>query len=155
MKKLITIIAAILIFSPLFAQRGEGNSMWINNQVLEESGVSANVRESIRKDFNDMKIKLVKIRHKDRELHIAIREEFKKKSPNRKVIDKILIKIADLKREQALIIGKTKADVMFRLTPSQREKVSKHISEQRRGFMRDFRKRGRGRGRGDRRMHRY
>lgn len=110
----------------------------MTDEALEKSGVSAEVRAEVRKEIGVMKVKLVKLHNEIQELRVTIREEFKKENPSRDVIGKAVEKIADLKREQALAVGKSKAEIMFKLTPEQREKVTKHLRERRREFKKRF-----------------
>jgi len=151
MKKLT--IFMLIIFSALFLFAGKGHGrghgrhhgkmgggmrFWMNEKVLEQIGVDEKVRKTIRTEAHNLKKKIMDIGFQIREENIANRDEFKKENPDRKKIENSIEKIAELKKQQTLIMSKFKVKVLFMLTPDQRRKAIDMLQKRKKRFMKNM-----------------
>ncbi len=118
--------------------KGEAKEMWMNDESLKNAGVSENVRKDIRTIFFNMKQKLIEVHFKIKEERLASREEMTKDNPDRKKLEASILKIAELSKQQAQIIGQTKIETAFKLTQEQRKKLFSAIKEKREHFMKEM-----------------
>ena len=69
------------------------------------------------------------------ELRLKIKNEYEKKNPSIKDLKSMNLKIADLRKEQFLLMGNFKIDTFASLTVEQRKKLLELMKERRKEFM--------------------
>lgn len=146
MKKLIFIG---LLFSAmmLFAQEGhegrEGRGghegpegeMMMGKEMLDAAGIPETKQTEIRKEMHDIKQKAMDAQFKVQEERIAMKAELEKPNPDKAKITESIKKIAEMKKEQIIMMETTKINMLFKLTPDQRKKIMEMMMEKRKKFM--------------------
>jgi hypothetical protein len=117
-----------------FGGRG-GIHFFMNEEVLEKIGVGKPVRDEIKKESENMKKQVMEIGLKIKEHSKAMKIELRSDKPDRTLLDSLNVKIAELKKEQSLIIGKFKTDILLKLTTEQRKKALDFWRQRRNNFM--------------------
>lgn len=146
MKKVLIATMIVLAFSLVLARGGHGRRgrghgrgghgrMWMNEAVLEDIGVKESVRTEIRKMMYEAKKRAMDNGFKVRELKLQMKKEFEKSSPSKAVLKNLAEKIAEIKKQQILIMEKSKIDIMFKLTVDQRKQIMQHMMNNKRRFM--------------------
>ena len=168
--KLTILISLIFLMIPLFAQRGgmggpgrghggmgpdggpgpkgdgPGMKAIMHDAMLEEAGVPEAKRAEIRKKGHEIHKKMMDLNFKVGELRLKIRAEYEKKNPSIKNLKKMNLDIAELRKEQFLLVGNFKIDTFASLTVEQRKKMLELMKERRKEFMGRMKgKKGKGR----------
>ena len=153
MKKVTLFIILLLAGSLLFAQghgrsgggnkgsknkRNKGNKgmhMFMNDRLLEEAGVSEDVRAEIRKARYGVEVKVKDLHFKINELRISSRKEMQKDSLDITKLKTTNANIADLHKQQMLLMGNFRIDQLSKFTVEQRKKITDLMKEKRQRFM--------------------
>ena len=168
--KITIIILLVFLMVPLFAQHGgmggpgrsrggigpgggpgpkgdgPGLRAVMNDAMLEEAGVPEAKRAEIRKKGHEIHKKMMDLNFKVSEIRLKIKAEYDKKSPSIKKLKKMNTDIAELRKEQFLLMGNFKIDTFASLTVEQRKKLLELMKERRKEFMGRMKgKRGKGR----------
>ncbi len=110
----------------------------MHDEMLEAIGVPESQRAEFRAAAHENHEKMLDIQFKIREEKIAMRNEMEKGNPDRAKLQKSVQKIADLRREQMLLMENFKLDLLFKLTAEQRKKALEFMQERRRMMMERF-----------------
>lgn len=147
--KLTVLVSLIFLMIPLFAQRGRGGMgegmgrkggnpqmrAIMKDATLEEAGVPESKRAKIRKKGHEIHKKMMDLNFKISEIRLKTRAEYDKKNPSIKNLKKMNTQIAELRKEQFLLVGNFKIDTLASFTVEQRQKMFELMKEKRKEFM--------------------
>lgn len=161
MKKVTLFIILLLAGSLLFAQgpgggggkkgrghkKSKGMHMFMNDRLLEEAGISEAVRADVRKARHEVELKVKDLHFKINELRILSRKESQNDTLDIQKLKKTNASIADLHKQQMLLMGNFRIDQLSKFTVEQRKKIMSLMKDKRKRFMKrmgDGREKNRG-----------
>lgn len=115
-----------------------GDMMKMHDEMLEAIGVPEAQRAEFRAAMHETHKKMMDIQFKIREERIAMKGEAEKQSPDKAKLQKSIQKIADLRRDQTLLMENQKLDMLFKLTPDQRKKALDFMQNRKKMMMERF-----------------
>ncbi len=118
-------------------KHGKGG-MFFKEEMLEQLGVSDAVRADIRKLMHETKKKAMDVQYKVKEEMLVLKEEAEKTNPDKNKMLESAKKIAELRKEQVLLMETSKIDILFKLTPDQRKKCIQIMQDHRKKMMEQF-----------------
>jgi len=146
--KFTILISLVFLMIPLFAGHGRGDKgqgmgakggnpemrAIMKDAMLEEAGVPEAKRTDIRKKGHVIHKKMMDLNFKVGELRFKVKAEYDKKNLSIKKLKEMNAKIAELRKEQFLVVGNFKIDTFASLTVQQRQKLLKLMKEKRKEF---------------------
>jgi len=147
--KIVILMSLVFLMIPLFAGHGRGDKgqgmgqkggnpemrAIMKDAMLEEAGVPEAKRAEIRKKGHEIHKKMMDLNFKVGELRFKVKDEYDKKTPSVKNLKEMNVKIAELRKEQFLLVGNFKIDTFASLTVEQRQKMLELMKEKRKEFM--------------------
>jgi Spy/CpxP family protein refolding chaperone len=147
--KFTILVSLIFLMIPLFAQHGRGGQgegvgqkggnpemrAIMKDAMLEEAGVPEAKRAEIRKKGHEIHKKMMDLNFKVGEIRLKIKAEYDKKNPSIKNLKEMNVQVAELRKEQFLLMGNFKIDTFASLTVEQRQKLLELMKEKRKEFM--------------------
>ena len=147
--KLTIFVSLVFLMIPLFAQHGRGEMgegmghkgrnpkmrAIMKDAALEEAGVPEAKRAEIRKKGHEIHKKMMDLNFKVSELRLKTKAEYDKKNPSIKKLKEMNAGMAELRKEQFLLVGNFKIDTLASLTVEQRQKMFEQMKEKRKEFM--------------------
>ncbi len=112
--------------------------MKMHDEMLEAIGVPESQRAAFRTAAHETHKKMLDIQYKIKEERLAMRTESEKPNPDKAKLQKSIQKIADLRREQVLLMENHKLEMLFQLTPDQRKKAIEFMQQRKRMMMERF-----------------
>ncbi len=114
------------------------HGMMAHEEMLAAIGVPEAQRAEFRASMHENHKKMMDIQFKIKEERLAMKAEVEKGSPDKAKLQKSIQKIADLRREQTLLMENHKLDMLFKLTPDQRKKALEFMQNRKRMMMERF-----------------
>ncbi len=155
MKKLM-FVALLMVSAMAFAQgpcHGKGgpgchegpgphdkgaHMMKMHDEMLAEIGVPEAQRAEFRAAAHETHKKMLDLQFKIKEEQLAMKAEMEKGNPDKAKLQKAVQKIADLRRDQVLLMENHKLDLLFKLGPEQRKKAIEFMQNRKRMMMERF-----------------
>jgi len=110
----------------------------MHDEMLEAIGVPESQRAEIRSMAHETHKKMLDIQFKIKEERLAMKSEIEKGNPDKAKLQKSVQKIADLRREQVLLMENQKIEMLFKLSPEQRKKAIEFMQDRRKMMMERF-----------------
>ena len=109
--------------------------MKMHDEMLEAIGVPEAQRAEFRAAAHENHKKMMDIQFKIKEERLAMKTESQKATPDKAKLQKSIQKIADLRRDQTLLMENHKLDLLFKLTPEQRKKALDFMQDRKKMMM--------------------
>jgi len=109
--------------------------MMMHDEMLKEIGVPEAQRAEFRASMHETHKKMMDIQFKIKEERIAMKGEAEKASPDKAKLQKSIQKIADLRRDQTLLMENHKLEMLFKLTPDQRKNALEFMQHKKKMMM--------------------
>ncbi|HSA34221.1 MAG TPA: periplasmic heavy metal sensor [bacterium] len=113
----------------------KGHMMMMHDEMLKEIGVAEAQRAEFRASMHETHKKMMDIQFKIKEERIAMKAEAEKASPDKAKLQKSIQKIADLRRDQTLLMENHKLEMLLKLTPDQRKKALEFMQNRKKMMM--------------------
>lgn len=112
--------------------------MKMHDEMLEAIGVPEAQRAEFRASAHENHKKMMDIQFKIKEERLAMKGEAQKPNPDKAKLQKSIQKIADLRRDQTLLMENHKLEMLFKLTPDQRKKALEFMQSRKKMMMEKF-----------------
>lgn len=112
--------------------------MKMHDEMLEAIGVPEAQRAEFRASAHENHKKMMDIQFKIKEERLAMKGEAEKQNPDKAKLQKSIQKIADLRRDQTLLMENHKLEMLFKLTPDQRKKALEFMQSRKKMMMEKF-----------------
>ncbi len=109
--------------------------MMMHDEMLKEIGVPEAQRAEMRAAMHETHKKMMDIQFKIKEERIAMKGEAEKGSPDKAKLQNSVKKIADLRRDQTLLMENQKLEMLFKLTSDQRKKALEFMEKKKKMMM--------------------
>lgn len=113
----------------------KGHMMMMHDEMLKDLGVPEAQRAEFRASMHETHKKMMDIQFKIKEERLAMKTESQKATPDKAKLQKSIQKIADLRRDQTLLMENHKLDLLFKLTPEQRKKALDFMQDRKKMMM--------------------
>lgn len=114
------------------------HTLKMHDEMLEAIGVPESQRAEFRAAAHENHKRMLDIQFKIKEERLAMKAEVEKGNPDKAKLQKSIQKIADLRREQVLLMENFRLEMLFKLTPDQRKKALDFMQSQRKMMMERF-----------------
>jgi len=113
----------------------KGKMMMMHDEMLKEIGVPEAQRAELRAAMHETHKKMMDIQFKIKEERIAMKGEAEKPNLDKAKLQNSIKKIADLRRDQTLLMENQKLEMLFKLTPDQRKKALEFMQNKKKMMM--------------------